>query len=135
MSKALLTVGGILNLLAGLAHLVLGREIAQMPPAMAAPEVRALTLALNLAVTLFIVFVAYASLVERRTLLEVRLGRSVMLVAGMVYLARAIEEFLLFRFNAALFAGSLVLAVLYLGLWLHAVHAARPAGKAATASA
>jgi hypothetical protein len=134
MSKALFITGGILNLLFGLFHLLLGYQLAHLPAAAVRPDLKGLMAAFNLVGTLLIFFFAYASLVERRTLWEARLGRSVLLLAAMVYLSRAAEEFVLFHFNAVVFFSCLGVGALYFGLWLGAARAATRAGKAALAA-
>ncbi len=111
MSKALLAAGGILNLIFGLFHILLGYRIAQWQQL--PPGARSLMLALNVGGTLFIFFFAYASFFQREDVLGTRLGRSVLAVASLLYLSRAAEEFILFSFSPAIFFPCLLVGLLY----------------------
>lgn len=129
MSKALLTCGGILNVLFGLFHIFLGYQIAhwqQLPSGG-----RSMMQALNASGALFIFFFAYASFFLREDLLGTRLGRGVLAVAALLYLSRAAEEFILFSFSPTIFFPCLLVGLLYATL----VYLAKPAERKALAQA
>lgn len=127
MARKLLTAGGVLNLVFGLFHIYLGYEIQHLD---LAPGYRGLMQALNVGGTLFIFFFAWASLFHQRDLLECRLGRSVLVLTAALYLTRAAEEFILFRFTPGIFAACLLVGGIYAAL-LFLRPAAAPLSRAA----
>lgn len=122
MSRVLLTVGGIVNVLFGLFHVFLGWQIQTVP---ALQPSRGLLQALNVGGTLMILFLAYASLFQRREMLSTGLGRATQVLAILLYWTRAAEEFVLFSFTPVIFvsclaAGGIYAAALLLGRTLSA---------------
>lgn len=117
MSRVLLTVGGIINIVFGLFHVFLSQQIQTVP---ALQPNRGLLQALNVGGTLMILFLAYASLFQRREMLSTGLGRATQILAILLYWTRAAEELVLFSFTPAIFvsclvAGGIYAAVLLLG--------------------
>lgn len=93
MNKVLLTVCGVINALFFAFHIFLGRMIDRMP--FPAPDYRALMQALNVGGVLLIGYIAFAYLACRRDL-ATRLGRATAVLAAVLYLSRAVEEYVLF---------------------------------------
>ena len=114
MSRRLLFTGGILNAVFFLSHLLLGYQIYHLTD-LATPY-RALMEALNVGVVFFIFFLAYVSLFHGKELLETGLGRAVLILVSVLYLSRAIEEFVLFNFSAAIFGACLFVGAIYVAL-------------------
>jgi hypothetical protein len=108
MFRRLMVVGGILNSGFFLFHVFVGYELTHL----ASPH-RALLEAFNLVGTLVIGFFAYASFVHHRELLETGLGHAVLGLASLIFLSRAAEEFILFKFRAPVFASCFVVGALY----------------------
>ena len=119
MARVLLIVGGILNAIFLLLHLLLGYQIHQL--SQLAPEDRGLMQALNVAVVLFVFFFAYASFLHGKELFETGLGRAALAFASLLYLSRAAEEFFLFKFTAAIFGTCLLVGAIYAALLLMAI--------------
>jgi len=115
MSKALLTLGGVLNSIAFVFHLLLGYQIHQL--SQVAPPYRAIMQALNGGVALFVFSFAYVSLFHGKELVETGLGRVVLEVAAALYLSRAAEEFLLFEFTPLLFGACVFTGAIYAALF------------------
>ncbi|HVN75915.1 MAG TPA: hypothetical protein VMT19_06335 [Thermoanaerobaculaceae bacterium] len=130
MARALLVVGGIMNLAFALFHLALFRGI--QAASGLAPAAKGLMLAFNVAGTLFIAFFALSSLLLRDELLNTRLGKATLALTATIYLSRASEEFFLFRFTPLIFAACAVVGVLYAAVLVMAMAgggaAAEPAG-------
>jgi hypothetical protein len=114
MSKTLLTTGAVFNVLFGIFHVWLGWTIEQSPAL--PPETRGLVLALNVAGTLMIFFLAYASAFCAHDLLATQLGRAVLVAAAVLYLSRAVVEYALFTFSAVIFFSCLLVGVIYAAL-------------------
>ncbi len=130
MSKALLVIGGVLNTVFFIFHLLLGYQIHQLTQVPA--PYRALMEALNLGGVLFIFFFACASFFYGKELLQTGLGRAVLALATVLYLSRAAEEFFLFKFTPVVFASCLLVGAIYLILFVMALKKtqfAAPAGK------
>jgi putative effector of murein hydrolase len=111
MFKRLMIIGGILNTLFFLFHIFVGYRIQHLT-ALAAGY-RNLLASFNLAASLFIFFIAYASLLHHQDLLQTKLGHAVLVFASLLYLSRAAEEFILFKFNAFIFGSCLLVGVIY----------------------
>jgi len=114
MSRALLIIGGILNTLFLLLHVVLGYQIHHLTQL--APPLRGLMQALNVGGVLFIFFFAFVSFFCQSELQQTRLGRTVLLLITVLYLSRAVEEFILFTPSLLIFASCTVTGLLYLAL-------------------
>lgn len=114
MSKALLIVGGILNSLFFLLHLVLAYQINHLTQ-LAAP-LRGLMEALSVGGVLFIIFFAFVSFFCQAELLQTRLGRTVLVLITALYLSRAVEEFILFTPSLLIFLSCTVTGLVYLAL-------------------
>jgi hypothetical protein len=111
MSRALLTVAGIVNALFGLFHILLGWQLrlaTDLPPG-----ARSLLQALNLGGALLIFFLAYASLFQKSDMLSTGLGRATQALAILVYWSRAAEEFVLFSFTPVIFFPCLIMGGIY----------------------
>jgi hypothetical protein len=116
MSRMLLTVGGIVNVLFGLFHIFLGWQI-QMAPGLQ-PNLRGLLQALNVGGTLMIFFLAYASLFRRSDMLSTGLGRSTQVLAILLFWTRAGEELVLFSFTPVIFFSCLATGGIYVAVLL-----------------
>jgi len=114
MPRVLLTIGGVLNSLFFLLHLLLGYQIHNLTQ-VAAP-LRGLMQALNVGGVLFILFFAVASFFCQADLLQTRLGRLVLLLITVLYLSRAAEEFILFKFSPLIFVTCTLTGFIYLAL-------------------
>jgi len=109
--KRLMIIGGILNTLFFLFHVFLCYQIHQLTKL--AAGYRGLLEAFSIAGTLFIFFFAYASFLHQKDLLETKLGHSVLALTSLLYLSRAAEEFILFKFKAVIFASCLLVGAIY----------------------
>jgi putative effector of murein hydrolase len=111
MFKRLMIAGGILNALFFLFHIFVGYRIQRLTEL--AANYRALLASFNIAGALFILFIVYASFLHHNDLLETRLGHALLAFASLLYLSRAAEEFILFKFDAAVFGSCLPVGALY----------------------
>jgi len=111
MKNGLAVTGGILNLLFGIFHMLLGRSI-HMSNAFA-PDTRGLLMAFNIAGTLTIFYFAVVSLFQIRDLLTTKLGKSTLALISLYYLLRAAEEFFLFHFQPAIFVPCVLVGGIY----------------------
>jgi hypothetical protein len=107
--------GGALNFLFGVFHVWLGWNIYRAQGLSAGS--RGLMLALDVGGTLLIFFLAYASVFCARELLTTRIGRGVLVLAAVLYLSRAAEEFVWFSFTPAIFFSCLLAGLIYAVLW------------------
>jgi len=114
MSKALLVIGGVLNSLFFLLHLVLGYQIHNLTQL--ASGYRGLLQALNVGGVLFIFFFVFVSFFCQAELLETKLGRAVLVLVSALYLSRAVEEFFLFNFNLVIFVSCTLTGIIYVAL-------------------
>ncbi len=119
MSKALLLIGGILNSLFFVIHVLLGYQLFHLTQL--APPFRGLIEALNVGGVLFILFFAYASFFYGQELLSTGLGKAVLLLASVLYLSRAAEEFFWLRFTPAIFALCVIVGAIYAALLVIAI--------------
>jgi putative effector of murein hydrolase len=111
MFKRLMITGGILNGLFFLFHVFVGYRIQHLTQL--AAGYRSLLASFNVAGALFILFIAYASFFHHQDLLETKLGHTALAFASLLYLTRAAEEFVLFKFDAAVFASCLPVGAIY----------------------
>ncbi|MFZ5518045.1 MAG: hypothetical protein ACOY90_15475 [Candidatus Zhuqueibacterota bacterium] len=117
MSKILLIIGGIFNSLLAVFHVFLGYQIFQIKDM--AEGYRALMIMLNAGGTLFIILFATASLGFATEMLTTRLGKLISLFVFLLYASRAIEEAIISpEFSLAIFAICIVIAAIYLVVWL-----------------
>jgi hypothetical protein len=128
MAQRFILLGGLLNLIFAALHVGLAVEIARMPGV--SGHARGILHAVNVGLTICILFFAYVSLRHRQELLETRLGRAILLVIALVYLARAAEEVLLFSFDLSLFVASLLVGGLYAFLFALSIKQESPAAPA-----
>lgn len=124
MKRVLLILGGILNTIFFLFHILLGYRIQHIPNLQ--PNVTGLLQALNVGGTLFIFFFAVASLLLQQDLTETKLGRSVLGLVVLLFASRAAEEFILFRFNPWIFVSCLLVAVVYAAVLVISIRAVAP---------
>jgi hypothetical protein len=127
MFKRWMIVGGILNALFFLFHAYVGYEIQQLTGL--ADARRGFMEGCNFAMTLVMFLFAYASLLCPRDLLETKLGHAVLALISAIYLTRAAEELILFKFHGAAFAACLIVGVLYLWALVIATTRERPAAS------
>jgi hypothetical protein len=111
MSRVLIAVGAMLNFLFGLFHIWLFWHIHRS--ANIAAGTKGLILALNVGGTLLIFFVAIASAFYAREILTTGIGRLVLLLGALLYLSRAAEEFVWFRFSPVIFFSCLLVGLIY----------------------
>jgi len=119
MARALLAVGGILNLAFAAFHIGLFRGI--QASTTLSSSAKGLMHAFNAAGTLFIVFFVVVSFFFRDDLLTTRLGRMTLGLVSALYLSRAAEEFFLFRFTPLIFGSCAVVGGLYVAILLMAI--------------
>jgi hypothetical protein len=115
MAKPLLIAGGILNTVFFLFHLFLGYQIHHL--VQLTTPYRTLMEALNVGGVLFIFFFAYASFFHGKELLTTGLGRVVLLLVAALYISRAGEEFVLFKFTPVIFGSCLLVGIIYVTLF------------------
>jgi putative effector of murein hydrolase len=111
MFKRLMIMGGILNTLFFLFHVYVGYRIQHLTQL--ADPYRSTLSGFNIAASLFIFFLAYASFRHQNDLLETKLGHAVLAFASLLYLSRAAEEFILFNFSPAPFFSCLLVGAIY----------------------
>lgn len=111
MSKKLLVIGGILNTLFFILHVVLAYQVHNLTQL--ASGYRGLLEALSIGGVLFIFFFAFVSFFCQADVLGTQLGRAVLVLVSVLYLSRAAEEFFLFKFNPVIFAACTLTGVLY----------------------
>jgi hypothetical protein len=114
MTKALLVMGGILNTIFFLFHVLLGCQIHRLTDV--SLKYRGLMEALNVTGVLFLFFFAYVSFFCGAELLGTRLGRTVLALVSALYLSRALEEFILFNSNLTIFVACALLGAVYVVL-------------------
>ena len=131
VARALLLVGGILNLAFAAFHVVLFRNIEASTTL--SPSAKGLMHALNGAGTLFIVFFVVVSLFFRDDLLMTRLGKLTLGLVAALYLIRAAEEFVLFKFSPLIFGSCAVVGGLYVAILLMAIRGHGPTTGTQTA--
>ncbi len=110
MAKALLIAGGVLNMLFFALHVSMFYGLSHSA---LSSELRGLLEAFNLAGSMTILFFAWVSFFNRRELIESRLGRTVVVLTALYYLARASEEFYWFPFTHAIFWSCLLTGAIY----------------------
>lgn len=116
MSKILLNFGAVINLLFGAFHMWLGTVIQTSDSFARAPEMRPLMLVLNISTALLILLFAYASFFCKKDLLTTRLGKSILVLAALFYLLRAVEEIIFFKFSFVIFIPCTLIGVMYIAL-------------------
>jgi hypothetical protein len=116
MKKILLIIGGILNTTAGVFHIRMawGIHLADS----FSPGARSLMQALNAALIIVMFYFAYISFFQQRDLLSTKLGKTTLALVALVYLSRAVEEFILFEFSFIFFIPCVLLGGIYLFLLL-----------------
>jgi hypothetical protein len=115
MHRPLLIVGGVLNTVLALFHVILGWQIHRLQNISAGH--RALMEMLNSGGALMIVFFAVASFVCVGDVLTTRLGKLFLGLVFAVYFSRAIEEIVIAtHFSAVILAVCLLIAAVYLAL-------------------
>jgi hypothetical protein len=114
MKKKLLVVGGAIQIIFGVFHILLAGVINEMS---ISPFMRALLHTFNIAVIIAIAFFAVVSLFYKDELLFTRLGRFTILLIAVFYLVRAADEIFLFDFNPVFFVSCSIVGALYLWIW------------------
>ena len=107
MSRILLIIGGVLNILLAAFHVFLGYQIYQIQNI--AIFYRALMTMLNVGGTLFIVLFAVASLALTQEMLTTRLGKLVMVFVVLLYASRAFEEIVIAPYYSVYIFGICIL--------------------------
>jgi hypothetical protein len=101
-TRALLVAGAVLNGFFVLFHLLMGWRFLHAP---GIPEgLRPLLIAFNTGGVIYLAFFAWAFATRGTDLLSTALGRGILWMVALIYLSRAAEEILLFRFNPMIFA-------------------------------
>ena len=112
MRKALILIGGALNALAALFHVSISWQIHHLTGV--EPGAKALLEMFGNFGMLTIFFFAVASLLYPTDLLTTRPGRLIIILIAVTYLVRAVEEALLaVQFSPFIFAGSLLMGIIY----------------------
>lgn len=112
MTKKLLLIGGIINVIFTVFHFWLGwkiQSVAGLPD-----DYRPLMTMLNNGGILLIGFAAFASLFCAQEMLSSRLGKATIILIFLVYFSRAVEEIVLSpEFSVLIFVSCLVVAAVY----------------------
>jgi hypothetical protein len=114
VSKSLLVAGALINLLFALFHTVLTWNVARTQGLNA--NVYGLLLALAVGATLVLFFVAAVTAFCQREMLTTSLGLAVSVFTAVFYLARVVEEFVIFKGSLPIAAACLVTGAIYLVL-------------------
>jgi hypothetical protein len=114
VSRILLAAGAIINVLFGLLHVLITWNAAHLA-GLSAP-VHAVLVALAVGATLVIFFVAAVSALCQREMLSTSLGLAVSVFTAVFYLARVVEEFVLFNGALPIAAACLATAAIYVAL-------------------
>ena len=115
MSRTLIIIGGVLNVILALFHIFLGYQIYLIQDT--AENYRALMIMLNAGGTLFIVLFSVASLAFIKDMLTTQLGKLVILFVVLLYASRAIEEIIISpHFSLLIFTICLLIAAIYFSL-------------------
>jgi hypothetical protein len=118
MSRILLIIGGVLNLLLAAFHIFLGYTIYQIQDI--AANYRALMIMLNAAGTLFIILFTVASFVFIQDMLTTRLGKLLISFVALFYASRAIEEIIVSpQFSLFIFVICVLISAIYVVLLFH----------------
>jgi hypothetical protein len=118
MSKSIFTICGVIDAVFAAFHLYLGWTIEHLPSV--TPGLRAFMHALNLGGFIYLVFLAVAFLACQADLRS-RLGRATILLGALVYLTRALEEFVLFpRVGWMVFGLCAIAGFLHVSAWRQA---------------
>jgi hypothetical protein len=116
MKKILLIIGGIFNTIFGVFHIWMARGI-HLSDSFSS-EARSLLHAFNVFGIIVVFYFAYISFFQQRDLLSTKLGKATLALVALVYLSRAVEEFILFEFSAIIFIPCILLGGLYIALLL-----------------
>jgi uncharacterized membrane protein len=116
MKKILLIIGGIFNTLFGVFHIWMARGIHLSNSF--SPGARSLMQAFNVFGIIIVFYFAYISFFRQRDLLSTKLGKTTLSLVALVYLSRAIEEFILFEFSCIIFFPCVLVGGIYIALLL-----------------
>lgn len=116
MKKILLITGGIFNTLFGVFHIRMARGIHLST--IFSPEARSLMQAFNVFGIIVVFYFAYTSFFQQRDLLSTKLGKTTLALVALVYLSRAMEEFILFKFSFVIFIPCVLVGGIYIVLLL-----------------
>jgi hypothetical protein len=111
MARALIIIGGIVNILFAAFHVYLGTRINGWVNL--SENTRAMLMMFNVGGTLTIAFFALVSLVCSRELLSTTLGKITCGAVGLFYFVRAVEEFIYPPVTAWIAISCLVVTALY----------------------
>ena len=133
MARILLIVGGAINSLFFLFHIYLGFQLHRVTQLTSGQ--RGLLEAFNISGALFILYFVVASWFMQSDLLGTVVGKTTLVLAAVLYLSRAGEEFVLFQGNLAIFASCLLTGLIYGALFIMAMRqrASAPVHHAAAA--
>jgi hypothetical protein len=116
MKKILLIIGGIFNAIFGVFHIWMARGIHLSISF--SPETRSLMQAFNVFGIIVVFYFAYISFFQQQDLLSTKLGKTTLALVALVYLSRAIEEFILFEFSFIIFFSCVLVGGIYIFLLL-----------------
>jgi hypothetical protein len=112
MNKRLLFIGGILNGLFTVFHVLLGWQI-HLTPGLSLQH-RVLMQMLNVGGILMVAFATVVSLFYTRDLIGTGLGKATMILIALFYTSRAVEEVVLAPdFSPLIFGVCLIVAIVY----------------------
>ena len=114
MKKILFIIGGIFNTIFGVFHIWLAWRIHLSDTF----SPKAGSLALNVFASIVVFYFAYISFFQQRDLQTTKLGRTTLALVALVYLSRALEEFILFEFSFIIFISCVLVGGLYTVLLL-----------------
>lgn len=116
MKKILFIIGGIFNTIFGVFHIWMARRIHLSSSF--SPGARSLMQAFNVFGIIVVFYFAYISFFQQRDLQTTMLGKTTLVLVALVYLSRALEEFILFEFSFILFIPCVLVGGIYILLLL-----------------
>ena len=113
--KKYLILGGVLNTLLGIFHLLFWNIFDWPNKIMClSPENRGILEVLNIHVAVTILFFGYASLFQIKKMLEEKFGRIFIFFIAFFYFIRLINEFIFWPLNTATIVSTIILLILIL---------------------
>lgn len=112
MNKILLMIGGIINVLLGVFHILLGISINHSTSL--TDSDKALMQVFNIGSILMVFFFASVSIVFVQELHSSKLGKSIIIFISLFYFIRAVEEPIFFNFSLPIFGLCIVVGIIYL---------------------
>ncbi len=112
MIGRILLTGGIVHVIMAIFHIYLGYDIYR--DGSVSRFSMGLIQALNFALTCVFFFFGYISIFHRKELVSTQIGKITMLLISVIYITRALEEFILFEFSLFVFLLCFIVGLLNL---------------------